>query len=269
MANKDFERMIKLGEWLEKCLTPDVKPWQVNNLFNEGLQLIGIFHQKAYPSKTIENMELNPGDTIYSHAQLFLPKIQEYQALEDRVLDFRGSPKPTTEELSQHVSNSLKKIEALEKYSEKNPKAIENRETYLFLLQIRGVNSLLKELSKSQFPWQKAIPMLNQKKLFHSTVHNLKTNFQSVTQSLIEQDGEMTRSRAISSGIDIKSEPEWGYNIILSNIFFDFLFLGGQEYFLFCKHCDKFTVIRRKGRKKFCSDICRTNYRRANNPAKI
>jgi hypothetical protein len=58
------------------------------------------------------------------------------------------------------------------------------------------------------------------------------------------------------------------YLIIVARIFFDFLILGGQEYFLFCEQCDRFTVIRRKGRKKFCSDICRTNYGREKNPAK-
>lgn len=47
-------------------------------------------------------------------------------------------------------------------------------------------------------------------------------------------------------------------DILISNIFFDFLLLGGQEYYGFCEYCDSFYVTERKDRKKFCSDICRT-----------
>lgn len=48
------------------------------------------------------------------------------------------------------------------------------------------------------------------------------------------------------------------WDVVTSRIGIDFLMLGGQEYFLFCKHCGRFTVAKRKGCKKYCSDICRT-----------
>jgi len=45
--------------------------------------------------------------------------------------------------------------------------------------------------------------------------------------------------------------------IMMTRIFIDFLILGGQDYYGFCEYCDKFFVVQRKGRKKYCSDVCR------------
>lgn len=47
----------------------------------------------------------------------------------------------------------------------------------------------------------------------------------------------------------------WG--TIISRIFFDFLLLGGRNYYGFCDYCGDFFVIQRKGRKKYCRDSCR------------
>lgn len=47
----------------------------------------------------------------------------------------------------------------------------------------------------------------------------------------------------------------WGTAI--ARLFFDFLFHGGRDYYGFCERCDKFFVIQRKGRKKYCGDSCR------------
>ncbi len=47
-------------------------------------------------------------------------------------------------------------------------------------------------------------------------------------------------------------------NTLFSRIFFDFLLIGGQDYYGLCKHCNEFYIAERKGRKKFCSDVCRT-----------
>lgn len=46
------------------------------------------------------------------------------------------------------------------------------------------------------------------------------------------------------------------------NIFMEFLLAGGMAYSGFCGHCGNFWVTERKGRKKFCSDICRVNSQR-------
>ena len=48
------------------------------------------------------------------------------------------------------------------------------------------------------------------------------------------------------------------FDTIVSRIFFEFLILGGQDYYGYCEYCKSFYIAERKGRKKFCSDVCRT-----------
>lgn len=52
------------------------------------------------------------------------------------------------------------------------------------------------------------------------------------------------------------------YRVIVSRILFEFLLAGGQQYYIFCQQCGKFTLIQKAGRKKFCSDACRSAHRR-------
>ena len=61
----------------------------------------------------------------------------------------------------------------------------------------------------------------------------------------------------------IDTPPEYGnLDTLFSIIFLDFLLVGGLGYCGFCEYCDNFFVAERKGRKVFCSDICRTNNQR-------
>ena len=262
MANKDFERMIKLGEWLERCLNPNIKPWEINDLFNEGLKLIGIRHQRIQPSKIIENLKLKPEDTVYNNIKSLSSKIKKYQELEKPfdLISFKEDEDGNLPDGIFKEKTVQQAMFAMEKFKKENPGVSLEREIYFFFLHIKEVNALLKELYKSQLPWQKAIPILDQKEPFHGAIHNLKNNFQNITQTFIEENEQIKISKAIQSGITL-SETEWCYRIVLSNIFFDFLLLGGQDYFMFCEHCGRFTAIQRKGRKKFCSDICRSNNR--------
>jgi len=49
MPSNDFNRMIALGEWLEKYLTPDIPTWKLLKLFQEGAYLIGV-NEKISPT---------------------------------------------------------------------------------------------------------------------------------------------------------------------------------------------------------------------------
>lgn len=57
----------------------------------------------------------------------------------------------------------------------------------------------------------------------------------------------------------------WG--VVVSKMFLDFLNLGGQKHIIFCKYCGRFSLSKRlkpdgSPEKIFCSDICRTAYKR-------
>ncbi len=92
----------------------------------------------------------------------------------------------------------------------------------------------------------------------HTTIVQDEVERTLVKRKLFIVDGYYVEKTDIENdpGLIVPSNFLWG--TAASRVFFDFLFLGGQEYFLFCEHCGKFTVVKRKGRKKYCSDICRT-----------
>ena len=109
-------------------------------------------------------------------------------------------------------------------------------------------NSLLNTVKKSASPWVKTLNLKEQKSNY------LINNYNNIVENLQMSDGELIVKKIYKTNVDKTFA-------IFSNILIDFLMLGGQDYFIFCNYCNRFTVVERKGRKKFCSDICRTNHR--------
>ena len=249
MANPERARMLELGQWLEKCLHPNIKPLAINRLFNEGLKIIGVTHQKIQPSKIIESIKLNSNQTIYEYLEPLTPKVGEYEDLQLRLFDFKV-------EQDSRIEAHL----AFEQFLEDNPHIQIEKDTYFFFSTLNCVHSVFKELYKNHVPWQKALQILDKDERYHNTIHSLKNDFPNVGQAIIETDGRIKISKGINPGIQM-NDTEWCYKIVLSNIFFEFLLLGGQDHFKFCEYCGAFTVIRRKDSKKFCSDRCRAHHR--------
>ncbi len=250
MANKEFEKMIKLGEWLEKCLSPNIDHKKVNRIFNKGLKLCGVSHQKISPLKKIENLKIPSTETIYEYLESLK---QAYSKLKVKKTDVPFHKMSSTE-----INELLKSVIKFEKA---NPESIHLPDVYDFFVDIYSLKNLFKELKSVNLTWQQAIPILAENDSFYSIIKCMLRDFPSISETLLETNGQIILTKAIDSSIYPNNETIWCYQIVLSNIFFEFLFLGGQNYFLFCKYCDRFTVVRRKGRKKFCSDLCRTNHR--------
>ncbi len=137
-----------------------------------------------------------------------------------------------------------------------------------FFNQVDTVSTLLKKIYEQDKPWQISIPMIcKQEKLSkNSSVEYFIEAYSAISDILHIKEGILVFERTLShrfAPIAITSATEKTYlhmvtEAFLSNILFDFLLSGGQEYYGFCEYCGKFLVIERKGRKKFCSDICRT-----------
>lgn len=65
------------------------------------------------------------------------------------------------------------------------------------------------------------------------------------------------RVKKIFTFTNPEAEATLPWGTVIARIFFDFLFSGGRDYYGFCQRCDRFFVIQRKGRKKYCGDSCR------------
>lgn len=294
MANKDFEKMIKLGEWLERYLNLDTKYWEYRQLAHDFIDLYQVNH-----GITKNEITLKIIDTIESQAK----EIRDY---------YKKGHIASIEEARRFIyskKDPLKLLNIVEQVAREQYSDEEDVECFVYPLRLRTisvyqykefVNHALQLILSSQKPWAAAIIDLDKKQTWTEirdessgdiiktiepeipqTIFGLSDNYKKIfdvlkinksdstisLQKQFDMDGHHFSKEYVLSNPDCEKSSHFPWEIAASRAFFDFLFLGGQEYFLFCKHCGKFTVIRRKGRKKFCSDICRTNYGRQKSPA--
>lgn len=239
MQSKDFDRMIKLGEWLEEYLAPNIPTWKLLKLFQAGAYLIGV------------NEKISP-----------------------------------TCEMSLFFTESLP-----EDYSDKKKEDIKNKAS-VFVGYSNDLQKVLEAIIKFNLPWEKILVEFESDYFLHGVTSFFRSSYSELRETIKKIDGEYCVAKSFSkidfmASIISHAKPEAAqilspyeeavnlkvtenptfdlvpnYIVIISRIFFDFLILGGQGYFLFCEYCGRFTVIRRKGRKKYCSDVCRTTHGR-------
>jgi hypothetical protein len=138
------------------------------------------------------------------------------------------------------------------------------------------IRTLFKKLNVNSRPWQRELPIIcndlayNQHSPFYHRDYRLSyinpfnfiKSYNDITDYLSINNDIVSINRCIIDHHFPKNDNSYASVPIIkifSNIFLDFLLLGGQDYYGFCEYCDKFFVVQRKGRKKFCSDICRVN----------
>lgn len=137
-----------------------------------------------------------------------------------------------------------------------------------FSSQISTVETLLKKIHEQGKPWEISIPIICKqgKPRENWSFEFFIEAYSSISDNLHIKEGILVFERTLAqrfAPVAITNATEntslqMVTKAFLSNILFDFLLLDGQEYYGFCEYCSKFFAIERKGRKKFCSDICRT-----------
>jgi len=100
--------------------------------------------------------------------------------------------------------------------------------------------------------------------------HFLVNRYGGVIDTFIVKDKQLVKTKSIApkcknlgehsvESVLHLSEGWFPWDVVLSRICLDFFSFGGQDYFGFCDYCGKFFIVQRKGRKRFCGDICRVN----------
>ncbi len=295
MANKDFERMIQLGGWLEKYLNPNINLQEYRKLAKEFIYLYNIDHGITKNEITFKIIEL-----VESQEK----EIRDFYRTGYSSLDYVNLP------AIESNTDPLKLKEAIEKMAvqlsnNEDDKASFITPIFLDMLSVykykEFIQHVFRWISKTQDPWEITLidqrrkeawlqtidesgeiieeiapqrPLIIRKMEEHYAEIHTTVSIHQIDQTIslvksFDQKGHSFSNEFVQKYPDHEESSLFPWQIVASRAFFDFLFLGGQEYFLFCKYCGKFTLIRRKGRKKFCSDICRTNYGREKNAASI
>ncbi len=333
MANKDFERMIKLGEWIENYLDPNITIWGYQNLAKKAVKILNIDYVVNDDDLTFEAIKLvetletvssidtelketkPSGKNFYSskprlYSKLLFGDVQHKILDKEKKVIFEETTKKIwpqekletfskgyykcyrdiydSDDLFEDIKNgqdplklyqtlSKNNIEKMNKvnptftelWGERFPVSILN--VYLFRKYIEANFTIIDHYKKT--PWEHTQEFIDDLDSDRRCFVWLYAAYNDLSDQLRLIDGSFKILKKFRGEDSFFAETittvvegahtifPWG--IVSSRIFFDFLMLGGQNYFLFCEYCGRFAVIQRKGRKKFCSDICRTAHRNA------
>lgn len=281
MPSKDFDRMIQLGEWIERFLNPEIKTWDFRKLIQDGMEIANADLVIDYSKTCISEIEKIPNTEgckldFSFFAKHFKNSLAEFEERLDESM------------LSEEAYANVKNMAELDKLYNDDIWIINEKMdidvTYLFkhdileMMKIREeIEPILIEISKSKEPWDVLLARLQteeeelrqKNKDTIPRIGRFICEYSGLTEGFIVRDNRLVKTRTFGTevhynymGETFHGFYEIHFSSLFSNIVLDFLLLGGQDYFLFCEYCGRFTVIRRKGRKKYCSDICRTSHGR-------
>jgi len=247
MAKKEYVEMLKYGEWLAKYLDKGIEGWRFKVLFEEAPNILGLHGvgPKVTQSRVFQYLKVieeKDWEKIFAEKSASYETLnKEYQQLEN-IID---------EQLSQDLENTKEKlILKVDKVEKLTTELFELGKIVKFLSIRDKTIHLVRALIESNRSWEQ---------IFYENL----TNENYPVNSLLDSYGGILEKYTIEDNKFIKksylaSSPNYTpWLTIMARMFIDFLALGGQEYIGFCKRCDKFYLVQRKGKKKFCSDLCR------------
>ena len=247
MAKKEYVEMLQHGEWLQKYLDRGIAGWRFKLLFEEATNMLGLhgIGPKVTQNKIfhyLKVIEEKEWEKVLAEKSAYYETLnREYQNLEN-IIDAQ---------LGQDLENTKERlILKVDKVEKLTTEIFELSKIVKFLSIRKKTIHLARALIESNRPWEQ---------IFYENV----TNDNYPVTSLLDSYGGIVEKFAIEDNKFIKKSflaatPNYTpWLTIMARIFIDFLLLGGQEYIGFCNRCDKFYLVQRKGKKKFCSDICR------------
>jgi len=247
MAKKQYIEMLKYGEWLAKFLDKDINGWRFKVLFEKGPNIIGLHGvgPKVSQSRLFKYLEVIEGkdwEKILAEKSDYYEALnKEYQHLENIIDDQLGQ---------DFEDNKEKLITKVDKVQKLTTEIFEFSKIVKFLSIRDKTIKLIRALIVAQKPWEQ----LFQENLNNDTypVNSLLESYGGIVEKYVLEDNKFIKKSYFAASPNFSP-----WLTILARILIDFLSLGGQEYIGFCNRCDKFYLVQRKGKKKFCSDICR------------
>ena len=265
--------MIKLGEWLEVYLNPDIKPREYRELAEKFITLYDV------------NFEIKPVDLsfkFFSHLDKQDEDTREYYQTgwryEGEMFNLMDPIKKEKDPLKTKafltgliLGDQADLNEAAPVYYQYGPREFEYENidkfaetTAKFLINLavekKFAFGLLQEVARVPgTPWVQIL-------LFYycdrtALFQDYSKIGEKVTPSKAANCIKIQRTFVAPPRPYVSRPPQnisvFPWNIALSRVFFDFLQLGGRDRISFCKQCGRFTVIKRKGRKEYCSSLCR------------
>ena len=244
---KDIKRMRETGAWLEKYLSPDLVQWDYRHLADEAISLLDLDFALTGDEITLQTME-ELGECFETK----FPSSFDFDLVEDKAFTFIWNKTKERKDDIMTESRGKGEIEiwACEAWGAYRDMFKYKRKA-LEILQYIALSDLPYSFTLATFVSEEFNTLL---RAYGQIAYNVKLG-----------EHGLERSQQFINGCgDSSKTVVFQWLPVFSRMLFDFLLYGGQEYLLFCEYCGKFTITRRKGCKRFCSDTCRTNHGRAN-----
>jgi hypothetical protein len=244
MPDTKFDKMVEYGDWLEIFFT-DRTVWQLKRQFVDAVPLLNLDYQlpeNDLSLQLIEKIGVENLRDLYIRSGAFEGGDCDY-TLEGFPIDGEDSP-PILAFLKHEYEHTYGKQIPEQYFTRVFESVFEMYELKNYILGwFRG-------LLKRDVPWEfrDATPfgIKYLVKVYNGIREELK---------ITEKEGyhrvNVFTAEHRQLGIPV--------DVVLCKIALEYLFAGGQEYFGFCNHCDKFFTSKRKLRKSYCSDLCRVN----------
>ena len=248
-AKQDKAQMMwDCGKWLERFLNDDLRLKDFQELAKSAIKTLNI------------KFKLTDKEPSLMH----IAKIEEIADLDiplfDQWADIRAMiPILTWNEEFKAINFENGGKWGLKEFNDFQTPIID-REMAPLTMTKEAMIAILKGLINSKLEWDKAIPEIIENENNSIIKSAIELNLIGGTGSIVgHHEIEKNRLKQINSFLPDVSDlrPTFHWNTVAAEIFFKFLEFGGMEYFTFCDYCGKFSVVQRKGRKRFCSDNCR------------
>lgn len=252
------KKMLQCGDGLEKFLNENISFKEYRKLAKSGLDILEIDFPLTTDESSLKLIEFIELNGLKDH---FTSGVNDTHTLQVSVIagtDIIGISKFLRDQYNDHHKTDVTHFKVVVDAGPKTKQqAIDILDEYIFydilnLYQARKRTILpnLTNLYSTSIFWNE----------FPGIVNNGLYNHYGkigVQYQLSNKRTQLVRKKTFAPYPISGDDNSIHWMPMLSNIFFDFLENGGQDCFKFCKHCGKFTVVKRSD-KKFCSDICRT-----------
>ena len=269
--DNNYQKLQLLGVWLEDLLAPKLEPWKIKELFERAVTLIGLQYKINYTHPAFKflkevterkedwsNLRLG----ILEGAEIAKPIIQELKSTIQmltflfRFIYWKEQPWEIT---IKEILETRQPDEEEDNFI-KEPFDIFKESVTLSKEPDKSIRDKLNSIQFRFSRWFRFIDTQRIDELYSQIGEKLI--FQENGLKKVKVLLDVTKVGRIVPLTTTPSDQNLPFRIFASRIFFDFLLSGGQNYFSFCKNCERFIIAERKGRRQFCSGRCRVAYKR-------
>ncbi len=267
--NPDYSKMQGMGKWLEMLLKEPWELWEMKELFITAVDILNIHYDIPYKHPYFQYLEevvcqeeqWNPDDGIL---------IPGAGCVSERAAN------PTMGKLSYGkfmagvILKSIFKAKqpwhfSLDKILHDREELKESNIVYGYKMELfRGSKTAVYTASEKQGA---AMASSDLHRLYSNIGERLiltekgyvkkKVLLGCELNPLIFNGKPVEQKGRVISVLTTPDDRPLPFDSFIARILFDFLLMGGQDYFSYCSNCGRFIVSQRKGRRKTCSDTCR------------